>query len=49
MVHDGYLATDVSLFNEFKIFQNVTVTEMFDQKVVIIKPLPRKDKEFPSV
>jgi len=49
VLHEGGLSLDISFFNESKIFQNVSVTEMFDQKLVSIKPTPRTDRELESV
>jgi hypothetical protein len=49
MVRNNELVTELSLFNEYKMFQNITVQEGFDQKLVIIKPNVRKDKEINSM
>ena len=46
MMKNGVLTTELSLFNEIKIFQNVSIVEMYDQKLVLVKPIPRKDKRF---
>jgi len=46
MMKNGVLTTELSLFNEIKIFQNVSIVEMYDQKLVLVKPIPRKDNRF---
>jgi len=46
MVKNNQLVTEISLFNEYKTFQNITVVEQYDQKLVLIKPNVRKDKQF---
>lgn len=46
MEYKGSLITEMSLFNAFKVYQEVVVKEAFEQKIVIIKPTQMKDKEF---
>ncbi len=46
MISNGLLTTELSLFNEIKLFQNVSIVEMYDQRMVVAKTLPRKDKRF---
>ncbi len=49
MVRNNELFTELSLFNEYKIYQNITIHEEFDQKIVTIKPNVRKDKHINSM
>ena len=48
-MRDNELVTELSLFNEYKMFQNITIQEEFDQKLVIIKPNVRKEKQINSM
>ena len=48
MEHSGKLITDVSFLNEFKVFQDAKVTEMYNQKLVLTRPEQRKDVVIPS-
>jgi len=49
MMKNNKLVTELSLFNEYKTFQNITVVEEYHQKLVQIKPNARKDKNFNSM
>ena len=44
---DG-LTTEISLFNESKTYRDIVVKEMFDQKVLAVRPIPKKNSEFLS-
>ena len=45
MVKNNSLVTELSLFNEYKTFENVSVIEDYGQKLVQIKPNPRKERD----
>jgi len=49
MMKNNKLVTELSLFNEYKTFQNITVVEEYHQKLVQIKPNARKDKNLNSM
>lgn len=44
---DG-LTTEISLFNESKTYRDMVVKEMYDQKVLAVRPIPKKNSEFLS-
>jgi len=46
MLSNGSLTTEISLFNETKIFPNITIVEKYNQRLVLLKPTSRKDKKF---
>jgi len=47
MEYNGRLVCDVSFYNEFKLYQEVVIGEMYNQKVTVVKTVPRQDREFP--
>lgn len=44
---DG-LTTEISLFNESKTYRDIVIKDMFDQKVLAVRPIPKKNSEFLS-
>ena len=48
MEYKGALIFDLSFYNESKIYQDISVKEMFNQRILQIKPSLRKDKSLPS-
>jgi len=49
MLCNSDLTTEISLFNETKIFPNITIIEKYNQKLVLLKPTTRKDKRFNTI
>lgn len=48
MVHDGRIMSELSLFNDVKASQSVSIDEVYGQKIVSMKLNERMGKESPD-
>ena len=48
MEQNGELIMDISFYNQVKIYQSILVKELYSQRVIEIKPSPRRDVEIPT-
>ncbi len=42
---NNQIQTELPFINEFKVYRDVMVQEMYDQKVIVIKPIERADQK----